>query len=216
MTVSSPPRVATIPRHRCRGPVEAAPRARAPAPEPPAFLGIDAEAPLKRDGLRCLSAAVIAFLGIDAEAPLKRRVLGHPAQVARHIPRHRCRGPVEARPRRRRSSGPRRPFLGIDAEAPLKHHSETCPMIATLQAFLGIDAEAPLKRKSVVVELFIHVGIPRHRCRGPVEAGKRGRAFRDAVDIPRHRCRGPVEAAFARAANPSAQVHSSASMPRPR
>ncbi len=68
------------------------------------ILGSDAEAPLKPAHEQRVGLPARPILGSDAEAPLKRVRRPRPRRSHCTDPRQRCRGPVEARRRRRRRS----------------------------------------------------------------------------------------------------------------
>ena len=161
-----------LPRHRCRGLIEAA------AVDPSAaidiiFRGIDAAASLKPSTPICATCGAVIFRGIDAAASLKRASC---ADV-------RCRQlPI---------------FRGIDAAASLKRvrivASRSAPSTDLPRHRCRGLIEARLDR--AVARRLRH--LPRHRCRGLIEAldESRRRCPRRDRDLPRHRCRGLIEAA---------------------
>jgi len=111
------------------------------------FRGIDAAASLKlRDDVHAELAGELIFRGIDAAASLKRRFrlflfVDHQAD----LPRHRCRGLIEA-----------------------GHIAARLPDDGLI--FRGIDAAASLKLLIGGQAAWVTAHLPRHRCRGLIEA----------------------------------------------
>ncbi len=85
------------------------------------FRGIDAAASLKPEMDKGRGENPPIFRGIDAAASLKlRNPLCPTPPRPRHLPRHRCRGLIEARATYGANQSSQRIFRGIDAAASLK------------------------------------------------------------------------------------------------
>ena len=86
-------------------------------------------------------------------------------------------------------------FRGIDAAASLKHEAlmPLPPYLGVI--FRGIDAAASLKPIRPGVDQGDAPDLPRHRCRGLIEARNAASLlYLTHSHLPRHRCRGLIEA----------------------
>ena len=165
-----------LPRHSCRGLIEAATCGSHGSNPARLFPGIRAGASLKRQQVVEDPGRIVLFPGIRAGALLKR--LARPLRLRPHAEL----------------------FPGIRAGALLKRANTATGNAILTALFPGIRAGALLKQcKTVSLNGMDPPSLPRHSCRGLIEANAQEDYFcRIPSPLPRHSCRGLIEASNAR------------------
>src|SRR5579884_760128 len=119
--------------------------------------------------MRCKRCHRDVFRGITAAASLKHNFADVHFSPPSRLPRHHCRGLIEAPipwpPRRR----PHTVFRGITAAASLKLNDRRL-LHGWFCGLRGITAAASLKRQWLAEGVGGPWGLPRHHCRGLIEA----------------------------------------------